>query len=285
MSLIKTTKQEDLSHFIPDVKEQDFALYEKFINKYNPTRDLKFTELPFRKGASVTGIFGLENGFKKDEKGNMVWGYIRDHTGVDRARGGSRTIEGKEILDVVEVPFDFNRSSIVDFGNTSYGTLTSLFNDEFQFEFRIAHLNPDQIKRKANEKGPIIKWSLDRLKRKLSFEKGWVLGSAGSWGDSTGAHTHTEIKSLDESCEVFDILLFELYKEEGLKEYTNDDVILAYKKQSQYATATNDKVLRDYAELKKGRKIIFTNKYKTQYVDSNNEVKTRYATNLLFNGL
>lgn len=281
----KEVKKQDISHFIVGLVEEDHKLFKEFIKEYNPSNDLKFDEILFRRGAQVTGVFGLDNGFKRDEKGQMSWGYVRDHTGVDRAGGGSRKTDGQLIQDVVEVPFNFNRSSIVEYGDTSYGTLISLFNDKYQFEFRIAHMNPDQKKRKGNEKGPIIKWSLDRLKRKQSFGQNWVLGSAGTIGDSSGAHTHTEIKSLDESCEVFEILLFELFNEDGLREYSSDEVIELYRLQSKYKNAPSDIILKDFNLLRKEKKIIFMNKYKTQYVDWDNKVKTRYASNLLFNGL
>jgi hypothetical protein len=279
------TKKQDISHFMVNLTEDDHKLFEKFIKEYNPSGDLKFSEVPFRRGAPVTGVFGLDNGFKRNTKGDMVWGYVRDHTGVDRSRGGTRTFSWGVVNDIVEVPFDFNRSAFIEYGDKSYGTLISLFNDEYQFEFRVAHMNPNQKVRKGNEQGPIIQWSLDRLKKKQSFEQGWCLGSAGTLGDSTGAHTHTEIKSLDESCEVFEILLFELFGEAGLTEYTKDEVIELYRKQSQFTKANSSNILREYNELRKEKRIIFMNKYKTQYVDWDNTIKTRYASNLLFNGL
>ena len=272
------------SHIILEAKEEDKKLYEEFMDEYNPSRDFKFDDIPFRKGAPITGIFGLDNGFKII-KGKMEWGYVRHHTGVDRARGGSHEYSWGKVNDIVQVPFNFNRSSIIDYGDTSYGTLISLFNDKYGFEFRIAHMNPDQKKRKGNEQGPIIQWSLDRLRRNQSFEKGWCLGSAGNWGHSSGAHTHTEVKSLDESCEVFDILLFEAHGSQTLVEFDKDEIVSLYKVQKHYKNADEKTILRDYNELRKERRILFLNRYKCQYVDWDNTIKTRYSSQLLFNGL
>ena len=265
-------------------KTPDQLLFEEFIKDYNPSGDLKFNDVNFRKGAPITCSFGLDEGYKI-VNGKMEWGWIRLHHGVDRAHGGTVKFDWGEVNDIVYVPFDANRSYIHEYGDTSYGTLTRLFNDHYQFEVRIAHMNPNQTVRKANEKGPMIQWSYDRLKKGLSFERNWVLGSAGTLGVSTGAHTHTEIKSLDESCEVFDILLFEKFGDKSLKEYTPPQVIDAYQKQVHYADASPDVILRDYAELRKKLKVIFLNKYKCQYVDWDNTIKTRYSSELLFNGM
>lgn len=271
----------DAPHTIAIATDSDHKLYEKFIKEYDVNNNLKFDDIEFRKGAGFTGEFGLNNGFKY-ENGKMVWGYVRLHGGVDRARGGSKTFDWGTVDDIVIVPFNANRSYLYEYGDKSYGTLSCLFNDEYQFAVRVAHMNPDQNKRKANEKGPMVKWSYDRLKKRQSFERGWILGSAGTLGDSTGAHTHTELKSLDESCEVFDILLAEKYGDAALKEYTAAQVIKEYKKQSRYTDANPDVILKDYAELKKTKKVIFLNKYKCQYVDWDNTVKTRYSSQLLF---
>jgi hypothetical protein len=208
----------------------------------------------------------------------MEWGYVRLHPGVDRAR--CETHAG--VPDAVVVPFDAARSNIVEYGDTSYGTLTSLFVDAYQFEFRIGHMNPDQNKRKANEQGPILEWSYERLKRKKSFMRNWILGSAGSLGFSSGAHTHTEVKSYDDSAEVLDILLTEKYGKDTEKDYDLDQVIAEYRKHEHYKNASADLILDDYNELRKKKRVILLNQYKYQYVDYDNKVRTRYSTEYLF---
>lgn len=270
----------DEPHVTADVTETDIELYKEFIEEYDPEGKFEFNDLGFRKGAVNTCPFGLSEGYKMKD-GKMVWGYVRIHNGVDRAGGG----EIKGIEDIVQVPFDFNRSAFYEYGDKSYGTLTILFNDKYQFEMRIAHMNPDQNKRKGNEKGPLIPWSLARLKKKQSMSKSWLLGSAGTWGASSGAHTHTEFKSLDEACEVFEILLIKKYGEEALQEYTHNEVVDEYRQHLHYHDALKEDILKDYNELRKTKKVIFLNKYKCQYVDWDGTIKTRYASNLLFNGL
>lgn len=259
-------------------------LFEKFLAEYDKDKDLKFSDLQFRKGAPITESFGLQNGFKI-VNGKMEWGYVRLHAGVDRARGGTETFNWGTVEDIVRVPFHAHRSAIYEYGDTSYGTLTILFNDEYDFEFRIAHMNPDTENRKANEKGPIIPWAYDRLKKRQYFERNWVLGSAGSWGHSTGAHTHTEIKSYGPKCEVLDILLEERFGAQGTRDYDADEVIEAYRKQQFYKTASSDKILRDYTQLREDKKTILLNPYKCEYVDWDGKIRTRYSTEALFNGL
>jgi len=274
----------DEPHVIVKASPEDRKLFEEFISEYD-SGNLEFNDTPFRKGAANTCDFGLSEGFKYID-GKMVWGYVRLHSGVDRAGGGTvETQYDGTVKDVVQVPFNFNRSAFYEYGDKSYGTLIVLVNDKYGFEMRVAHMNPDQKNRKGNEKGPIIKWYYERAKKGKSFEKGWTLGSAGTWGASTGAHTHTEFKSLDESCEVFDILLQEKFGDESLKEYTPEEVVSLYRKQKNYNSASEEEIFKDYQELRKTKKVLFLNRFKCQYVDWDGKVRSRYSSYLLFNGL
>ena len=259
-------------------------LFERFLSEYDPSGDLSFDQLKFRNGAPITVSFGLQNGFKMVD-GKMEWGWVRLHGGVDRARGGTATFPHGEIKDVVFVPFHAHRSQIIEYGDKSYGTLIILYNDEYRFEFQIAHMNPDQHNRKHNEQGPLTEWAYKRLKRKQPFERNWALGSAGSWGHSTGAHTHTEIRSYDDKCEVLEQLLYERFGEEGVREYSPDEVIEAYRKQRHYASASSDKILRDYAQLREDRRTILLNSHKVEYIAWDGTKRTRYSSESLFNGL
>jgi len=276
---------------IPTIKTPDRILYENFIKKYDDG-NLKFNKVPYRPGASMTCGFGAAEGYRYlivgtdrlwDEsqpvdKKTMVWGYVRPHMGVDRAAAKPYTMKnGTIVKDPVLCPFDFQRSQIVDFGNYSYGSLVTLFNDDCQFEFSIAHMDP---------KKDFIPWSLDRLKSRGSFTQGLVLGSAGNYGYSSGAHTHTEIKSYDESCEVFDILLEELYGDASLKEYTLKEIITIYRAQDKFKNVSDKVILQDWDSWKKNKKIMFSNQYKFVKLDIDGKsIKTWYSSYHLFNKL
>lgn len=275
--------------FIPIIKSQDKKLYESFISTYDDG-SLKFNGVPYRPGATLTCAFGIAEGYRFYIKGTnrlwndsipmsrreMRWGYVRPHMGVDRAAAKDYTLKnGNTIPDPVISPFDFNRSSIIDLGNYSYGTLISLFNDKYQFEFRVAHMDPDK---------DIIPWSFNRLISNQSFEQGWVLGTSGNYGYSSGAHTHTEVKSIDETCEVFDILLEEMFGEESLEDYSKQKILEEYKKHDNFKKSSQREILQDWDAWKKKRKIVFANPYKFVRVDPiDGKLRTWYSSYLLFN--
>lgn len=279
----KDTDKVDTPHIETRKNEYNKNLYRKFLGEYDNGK-LEFPDLQFRKGASFTCDFGLENGFKYIN-GSMEWGYVRIHQGTDRARGGTEEFSWGTVEDVVRNPFYANRTRFIDYGDKSYGTLISLYNDEYGFEFRIAHMNPDTKNRKGNEKGSIIPWTLKQIKKGKPLDRNIVLGSAGTYGASSGAHTHTEIKSIDEECEVLELLLLEKFGEEANKEYTNEEVIELFRKQKKYKKEKERVIFSDYKDLRKERSVLFLNKYKCQYVDWNGKVRTRYCTKQLFNGL
>jgi hypothetical protein len=255
----------------PEITEYDKELYKKFLSEYDDgTRT--FPNVNYRKGAANTCPFGLAEGFRTDEKGNMIWGYVRLHSGVDRAGGA----EYKGIRDVVICPFNFDRSAITDYGDTGYGALIQLFQNEYQFEMRIAHMNP---------KRDIISWTLEQIKKAKPIKRDWFFGKAGTYGDSSGEHTHTEFLSIDERCEVFELLLQDLFADKLFKEYTSSQILSFYRTQSHFVKATDAVCLDDWAQIKKIKKIIFANKYLCRFIDWDGKNRTRYASNYLFNGL
>lgn len=260
----------DMPHPEVMVRDPDHVLYEKFMKTYD-SGNFEFNNVGFRKGAKITCPFGISNGFKYI-KGKMEWGFVRLHTGVDRAGGAIY----KNIPDIVQIPFYFDRSEIVDYGNTSYGSLIRLFNDEFHFEMRIAHMDP---------KLDIIPWSYERLLAGKSFEPDWLLGSAGNYGDSSGAHTHTEFLSQDDSCEVFDILLEEKYGDKALVEYTKAEILRLYRQQIHFKNSSDREILKDWEAVKAHRGATFVNKYKYKFQNQWGTKFTRYSSELLFNGL
>jgi len=255
------------------IKNPDRVLYEQFMQEYD-SGDFKFSNISYRPGSKNTCPFGISEGFKYFN-GKMVWGYVRLHTGVDKA--GAATV--KDIKDIVRVPFDFDKSQIVEYRQNGkfygYGTLIILTNTKYAFQMRIAHMDPDE---------DIIPWSYDRLKRGLSFQRGWLLGSAGTAGDSSGAHTHTEIISLDDSAEILDILLEEQYGDKALTEYNKADVLREYRKYDKFSKAFDTTILKDWAAVKADRGATFVNKYKYRFITGGKSF-TRYASNFLFGNL
>lgn len=266
---------EDEAHPQIEIKDSDRNLYDQFMAEYGDD-DFKFNNLQYRKGAPITCEFGIAAGFKYIQ-GKMTWGFVRLHTGVDRANGGSETFSWSDspIRDIVKSPFDFNRSHFIDYGNKSYGTLSQLFNDKYGFEMRIAHMAPSDF----------VQWTLNRIKSGGSVGRNYVLGSAGTYGASSGEHTHTEFLSLDEACEPFEILLEEKYGDKIHKEYSPTDVLKLYRKHEKFENASDREIFRDWEELKKGRKAFFVNQYLYRYIDWRGHARTRYSSQLLFNGL
>lgn len=263
----------EVSHPNVIIKNPDRVLYEQFMQEYD-SGDFKFSDISYRPGSTNTCPFGIAEGFKYFN-GKMVWGYVRLHTGVDKAR--AQTVKG--IKDIVRVPFDFDKSQIIEYKQNGkfygYGTLILLTNTKYAFQMRIAHMDPSE---------DIIPWSYDRLRKGLGFQRGWLLGSAGTLGDSSAAHTHTEILSLDDSAEVLDILLEEQYGDKALIEYSKADILREYRKYSKFSQSSDTIILKDWAAVKADRGAMFANKYKYKFKTEGGSF-TRYASNLLFSGL
>lgn len=270
-----STPPQDEPHPNVVVTSKDYNLFKQFMAEYGDD-DYAFNNLKYRLGAAITGSFGLTEGFRMTNSG-MEWGYVRIHTGVDRANGGDESFDWSKspIRDIVRCPFHFEKSRYTYYGNKSYGTLVQLFNFTFGFEMRIAHMHPTDF----------VAWSLQQFQEGNKFGKNWVIGSAGNFGASSGAHTHTEFKSLDESCEVFEILLEEQFGDKVHKEYSSSEIIRLYKKYKQFQNASERDILKDWEEIKKSRKAYFVNKYLYRYTDWDGKNKTRYSSEYLFNGL
>jgi murein DD-endopeptidase MepM/ murein hydrolase activator NlpD len=236
--------------------------------------------ITYRKGAAFTADFGISEGWGE----NFIPGYIRIHPGVDRASGGSVEHAGKTIKDVVISPFNFDSSDYYLYGsNASYGFLVILKCTKYNFDFRIAHMNPNNS---------FIPWSLEQIKAKKAFGKNWILGSAGTYGYSTGDHTHTEMISMGEHSDLLEQLLVNQFGEEINKEYTDEFIIGEYRKQavahpktSPYVKWTDDQIRKDWITQKKNKGVIFINQYKYIYSLGNNKIYTRYASNKVFKGL
>lgn len=266
---------QDVHHdyIAPKITQYDKDLMKQFLAENN-----NFENFQYRKGAKYTAFFGIENGWGV----NMAPGYIRMHQGIDRARGGSITHNGKTIDDIVVCPMNFDSSDFIDYNGQAYGSLVFLINKKYGFELRIAHMNPGKN---------IIPWSLQQFKAHKSFQRGWFIGSAGTYGHSTGNHTHTELVSRDEACEVLELMLLERFGDRIYKSYTDEEIVNYYKevakdypKTSPYVDWKDSQILVDWTNIKATRQIFFVNEYKC-CMFYNNKPYTKYATNMVLEEL
>ena len=244
-------------------------LYKSFINEYDQNNNLGFDTVNYRKGAAITGIFAMEEGFKVLDNGNLEWGHVRIHSGVDRAGGRSHN----EIKDVVMSPFNFESSTFEDFDGKIYGTLVVLISKKYGFEFRIAHMYPDDI---------LI---LDDLKNGRPVKRDTVIGPTGHYGIGSGAHTHTEVKSLDEKNELLELILRRKFGSKIDEEYKPSEVVDFYRKMASTKGYSYEQVFNDWEDQKEKRRCHFVNRYLYRYTDFDGTEKTRYSTQLLWNGL
>lgn len=247
----------------PRLAERDYELLKKFKKENRIEED----NWHYRKGAAYTANFGIADGWGP----NMEPGYIRIHPGVDRASGG----EQSGIKDIVMTPFNFDSSGFIDYKGKSYGSLVMLSSKEYGFDLRIAHMHP---------KDDIIPWALKQFKAGRPYKQDWLIGSAGTYGYSTGEHTHTELVSHDDATEIFEIILQEKYGEAANKEYTPERIYKEYLKRKQFKNWTEGQVMEHWLNLKKKRAAFFINDYKMCFY-WNNKPYTRYATNKVFPGL
>jgi hypothetical protein len=270
----KETNMDSSTH--RDYVAPKFTSYDELLlEEFKKENKIVIDTWSFRPGSSVTTYFGIEDGWGP----NMSPGYVRIHQGIDRA--GAITRSGIE--DVVVCPFNFDNSSFLDYGNKSYGSLVILSSNKYAFDLRIGHMNPRK---------DIIPWALEQFKKKNPYQQGWLIGSAGTYGYSTGEHTHTELVSHDDSCEVLEQLLIEQVGElRASKSITDEEVIAKYKSQaakypdtSPYVGWSDAQILKDWTNMLKERAVFFINKHKSCFYWYGKPY-TRYATTSCFNGL
>lgn len=250
-------------------------MIESFLKKNNTT--LEFNNTQFRQGARVTCPFGLAEGYTLQSDGSLKFDTVRIHTGVDRS--GLYNNNGSYIRNVVYSPFNFNRSASIYYGpNTSYGFLIQLFDDEFGFEMRIAHMNPDK---------DLLPEMKTLFESKGSVKSNEFLGQAGNFGVSGGLHTHAEFLSQEETCPLLDQILFEKFKEDSnALDYSDMELGLLYQSKEKWVGKSLQEVKDHYNALKTAKGISTINKYKFTYIDpSSRKKRTRYSSYYLFNGL
>lgn len=252
-----------------------------FLDRYD-SGDLKFSNMPFRKGAKISASFGLVLGYRK-LNGITKWDTVRIHTGVDRT--ATSGYQGK-VANVVYAPFDFDETSYENYGpENPYGSMVILKNTKYRFELRIAHMHPNKN---------IDPQALELLHNNAPIPQNTYLGTAGSYGFSYGPHTHTELVSIGESSPVLDELLRLKYGTEAIKPYSHDDILERYSTIKDAfgdvvcGWMTDEEKISHYEVNEDKRRIVgVLNDYKMEFKDwyQGYTKATRYSTEKLFNGL
>lgn len=228
-----------------------------------------FPELSFRPGAPFTSSFGWTERYRVDNgktDDNVSWGYPGIHRGADR--GGDVEISS---------PFDFGSSGFVDYKGRGFGSSIMLYH-RLDFRVMIAHCFPEEVRAKQ------------RLQEGLAIEKGTIIAKPGSYGFSTGRHTHTEIEAWGfggewlETCQVLDWVLYGKHGEKSITPYTQEEIIQqAMECKMVRNERWNAKKIMDYFEVvQREKRIVFLNEYKYIYEDNAGRLSTRYSSRALF---
>ena len=164
---------------------------ERFLQQYG---GLEFTNVTFRPGAPFTVGFGFDKTFNA----------FRLHNAIDRGNLGKDPEKNR-----IYAPFD-NYATWQPEADGGFGSMLTL-TTEFGFEVRIMHME---------DVAAPIKNSNARN------AAGAFLGSAGNKGLSTGIHTHVEVISLRETCELLNSILSDKFSDAVIRKfYTEQDAI------------------------------------------------------------
>jgi hypothetical protein len=248
-----------------------------FLKIYDKNKDYSFDSIRYRFGAAFTCPFGLAEGYRiiNDQ---LVWDYVRIHSGVDRS--GKYNSRGQPIKNIVVSPFDFDYSEFFDYGvSHTYGSIIRLFNNRFGFIFEILHMNPQS---------DIDQAFLNKILNNKAIARDELIGRAGTYGTaSTSEHTHTNIMSISSNTPIFEELLYLKYQEDFLQEYSLRQVIDFFRTKLYFNNMIDEEILKEFEVLKNKANVGFLNKYKYEYKDwfSNWKIRTRYSSELLFNGV
>jgi len=258
---VLNTKPKKEEHIVEVVHEP--TALELFLDKYDSNKNLKFDKCRFRPNAPFTTKFGLDNTFKT----------LRLHPAIDR--GYSST----SIYDIYS-PFDIEGASFIH-PYSSFGSLLFLPVKGADFELRIAHILPEEL-------SSYFKSNLLRGE-KVEIPAGNKIGEAGNLGLSSGteivkgkagAHSHTEIVSLQETSIVLDAILEKKLPKNVINTpYNEGDITL-------YAYSVNaDPIdfINQYSSEMRKRNITFINDYKCVRTDYHTgKVRTFYNSQIIF---
>lgn len=163
---------------------------EEFLEKYG---GLNFDNVKFRPGVAFTTAFGLDNTFDA----------FRIHNAVDR---GNHGIESSK--NPIYCPFDAEPEWFSTYGG-GFGSMLRL-KTPYGFEVRIMHMNDVE---------PVVKQG-------GIIPAGTLIGYAGNKGVGTATHTHLEVVSYEETCELLDSILLDKHSEDAVhREITLKDAV------------------------------------------------------------
>jgi murein DD-endopeptidase MepM/ murein hydrolase activator NlpD len=273
---INTKKKNFVGNFgnyqVPKYSRQEYDLYKEFLDEIGGEKQ---ENIRFRPGAIFTSAFGIDSNRYKQIDGKIVWGYPGEHLGVDRAGGLTKTINGEKINGVVICPFNFGSSGFVDYGGHGYGSIVYLYH-KMGFCLRICHMFPNEI---------LIK---DELQKGYAIKMGTVIGPNGTYGFSTGRHTHVEIEAwgyhgnwLNET-PVLDILLDNKYGEAARQPFTDEEVCEIYKSSEKAKDWHDANMIDNFKGIMKIIGAYWANKHKIVFKDNYGRLTTFYNSQSLF---
>lgn len=240
-----------------------------FLQKYG---GLNFDNVVFRPGAVFTNGFGLTERYKVID-GKVVWGYPGIHKGIDR---GASEKKGQGKMNPIFVPFDAGSSGFKDWAGRAWGSDVYLFSAH-NFRVRISHMYPDTIK------------VMDKLMSGYALRAKTYIGPMGGYGFSTGDHSHTEIESWGfngewlDSCSLLDLILEEKHGKINVDAPISlNEIVKVYRNCGETKSWEATKILKDYENVLKEKKIVFLNKYKMVVSNGRNKATTLYSSRSLF---
>jgi hypothetical protein len=244
---------------------------DNYNNLYKEMGGLECKNIHFRPGAKVTSNFGLDSDRYKIINGKMVWGYPGLHLAIDRAGGTS--YKGQK--DGIFCPLNFEHSAFFDWKGKDWGSDVLLYHKS-GFRLRICHMFPEEIA------------IMDRLTKGFPMYQDTYIGPAGTYGMSTGRHTHVEIEAWGSTwtkeCDDLETILRVKYSEEEVNSvYTDEEIHDIYKSAEQTKDWKEKDMMKDYEKIIKSKNISFLNKYKARHIDNKNRESTLYNSMLLFN--
>lgn len=189
-----------------------------------------------------TSVFGLTERHRNGE-----WGWPGIHIGVDRGPVGFGEPTGG-----IWSPLYFSSSKFEDWHGKVYGTLIKL-KHVAGFEVCIAHCDREEIA------------VLPRLMQGLGIGLGELIGVAGSNGVSYGKnarHTHTEIRSYGDRCQVLEDVLAMRYGEAVQHGLTERQILHEYHASHRTRDWGRHRCLEDYGTMIQQWGIVFINEYK-----------------------